>query len=223
MPIGRVSGGIVSVSSVDEVDDVPSRSACGGTRAAARVESPSRISITINSRRAAISSSSKLIEAGRGEEIGTHAASNDMAAALADASLLALLLTVSVADLRARLVPDRALTVATLIIVPLSATLDPSLSERGLAALGAGGFLLTAALIRPGAMGLGDVKLAAVLGLYLGRGVVAALLVAFVSGSLLGLALIARHGWAARSHTIPFAPFLSLGALVALALKLATD
>jgi leader peptidase (prepilin peptidase) / N-methyltransferase len=145
-----------------------------------------------------------------------------MAAALADASLLALLVTVSVVDLRVRLVPDRALAAATLIILPLAAALDPaSLPERALAALGAGGFLLAAALIRPGAMGLGDVKLAAVLGLYLGRGVIAALLIAFVSGSLFGLALIARHGWAARLRTIPFAPFLSLGVLVALVAKLA--
>jgi leader peptidase (prepilin peptidase)/N-methyltransferase len=140
-----------------------------------------------------------------------------MAAALADASLLALMLTVSAADLRARLVPDRALAMATLIIVPLATALEPaSLPERGLAALGAGGFLFAAALIRPGAMGLGDVKLAGVLGLYLGRGVAAALLVAFVSGSLLGLVLITRHGWTARSRTIPFAPFLSLGALAVL-------
>jgi leader peptidase (prepilin peptidase) / N-methyltransferase len=147
-----------------------------------------------------------------------------MAATLAGASLLALLLTVSAADLRARIVPNRALAVATLIIVPLAAALEPaSLPERGLAALGGGGFLLAAALIRPGAMGLGDVKLAGVLGLYLGRGVAAALLVAFVSGSLLGLALIARHGWAARSRTIPFAPFLPLGALVALVAKLTVD
>jgi leader peptidase (prepilin peptidase) / N-methyltransferase len=140
-----------------------------------------------------------------------------MAAALAAVSLLALLLTVTVADLRARLVPDRALAIATAIVLPLAAVADPaSLPERGLAALGAGGFLLAAALIRPGAMGLGDVKLAAVLGLYLGRGVVAALLVAFALGSLFGLALIARHGWTARSRSIPFAPFLSLGALAAL-------
>jgi leader peptidase (prepilin peptidase) / N-methyltransferase len=147
-----------------------------------------------------------------------------MAATLAGASLLALLLTVSAVDLRARIVPNRALAVATLIIVPVAAALEPaSLPERGLAALGAGGFLLAAALIRPGAMGLGDVKLAAVLGLYLGRGVAAALLVAFVSGSLLGLALIARHGWAARSRTIPFAPFLSLGALAVLAAQPGID
>jgi leader peptidase (prepilin peptidase)/N-methyltransferase len=140
-----------------------------------------------------------------------------MAAALADASLLALLLTVTVADLRARVVPDRALAAATAIVVPLAVALDPaSVPERGIAALGAGGSLLAAALIRPGAMGLGDVKLAAVLGLYLGRGVAATLLVAFISGSLLGVALIARHGWVARSRTIPFAPFLSFGALTIL-------
>ena len=156
--------------------------------------------------------------------MGAHGAINDMVAVLADASLLALLLAVSAADLRARLVPDRALAVATLIIVPMAATLEPaSLPERGVAALGAGGFLLAAALIRPSAMGLGDVKLAGVLGLYLGRGVAAALLVAFVSGALLGLALIARHGWAARSRTIPFAPFLSLGALFVLVAQPAID
>ena len=147
-----------------------------------------------------------------------------MAAALADACLLPLLLAVTVADLRARLVPDRALAAATVIILLLAAGLDPaSLPERGVAALGAGGFLLAAALIRPGAMGLGDVKLAAVLGLYLGREVAAALLIAFVSGSLLGLALVARHGWAARSQTIPFAPFLSLGALVVLGANIVLD
>jgi leader peptidase (prepilin peptidase)/N-methyltransferase len=159
-----------------------------------------------------------------GEEIGSHAALNLMAAILADASLLVLLLTVTVADLRSRLVPDRALAAATAIVVPLAAALDPaSLPERGIAALGAGGFLLAAALIRPGAMGLGDVKLAAVLGLYLGRGVAPALLVAFISGSLLGVALIARHGWVARSRTIPFAPFLSLGALAILVANNATE
>lgn len=145
-----------------------------------------------------------------------------MAAVLADASLLALLLTVTVVDLRARLVPDRALVLATAIVVPLAVATDPGLlPERAVAALGAGGFLLAGALIRPGAMGLGDVKLAAVLGLYLGRGVVAALLVAFAAGSLLGLALIVRHGWEARTRAIPFAPFLSLGALAALAADLA--
>ncbi len=67
-------------------------------------------------------------------------------------------------------------------------------------------------------MGLGDVKLAGVLGVYLGAAVIEAMIVAFAAGSAVGLALIARHGWAARGRTIPFAPFLALGALVAMAL-----
>jgi leader peptidase (prepilin peptidase)/N-methyltransferase len=65
-------------------------------------------------------------------------------------------------------------------------------------------------------MGLGDVKLAAVLGLYLGIPVATALLVAFGAGALAGLVMVVVGGWEARSRAIPFAPFLALGALVAL-------
>jgi leader peptidase (prepilin peptidase)/N-methyltransferase len=84
------------------------------------------------------------------------------------------------------------------------------------AGAGAAGFLLAAAVICPDGMGLGDVKLAGVLGVYLGAAVIEAMLVAFAAGSAVGLVLLARHGWAARSRTIPFAPCLALGALVAL-------
>jgi leader peptidase (prepilin peptidase) / N-methyltransferase len=141
-----------------------------------------------------------------------------MAGALLDASLLALLGAVTVTDLRWRLVPDGALMAALGLALPLCALDDPAaLPARLLAALGAGAFLLAAALIRPDGMGLGDVKLSAVLGVYLGPGVIEALLVAFMTGSLAGLAMVARHGWEARSRTIPFAPFLALGALTAIA------
>jgi len=140
-----------------------------------------------------------------------------MAAAVLDASLLALLGVVSIADLRFRIVPDRALVVAAAIAVALIAATEPAeLPARIAAALAAAGFLLACALIRPDGMGLGDVKLVGVLGLYLGPAVVAALLVAFASGSVFGLAVVIRHGWRARSRTIPFAPFLALGALVAM-------
>jgi leader peptidase (prepilin peptidase)/N-methyltransferase len=141
-----------------------------------------------------------------------------MAAALLDASLLALLGVVTVADIRTRLVPDRALVASLLLGLPLIAAADPSsLPPRLLAGFAAAGFLLGAALLRPGGMGLGDVKLAGVIGLYLGGAVVAAVLAALLAGSVAGLALLARHGWEARSRTIPFAPFLSLGALLAMA------
>ena len=145
-----------------------------------------------------------------------------MAAAMLDASLLALLTVVTVTDIRARLIPDAALAAAALFSLTVAAAIDPAaLPELLIWALGTGGFLLAAALIRPGGMGLGDVKLGAVLGLYLGHDVAIALLVAFALGSVAGATLIARHGWGARSRTIPFAPFLALGALAVMGLSAA--
>ena len=141
-----------------------------------------------------------------------------MAAAVLDVSLLALLGVVTVSDLRTRLVPDGALLASLLVAISVSVvTSSDGVPVRLLAGLCAGGFLLAAALIRPDGMGLGDVKLAAVLGFYLGAGVIEAMVIAFAAGSVAGLVLIARNGWRARSRTIPFAPFFALGALVTIA------
>ena len=142
---------------------------------------------------------------------------NDMAAALLGASLASMLAVVTATDLRSRLIGDRALAAGGLAAVAISLlAAAQTLPERLAAAAGAGGFLLAAAIARPDGMGLGDVKLAAVLGLFLGRAVVPALLVALAAGALAGLALVARHGPSARSRTIPFAPFLAIGAAVAI-------
>jgi leader peptidase (prepilin peptidase)/N-methyltransferase len=65
-------------------------------------------------------------------------------------------------------------------------------------------------------MGLGDVKLAATMGLFLGRDVAPAILVALLAGSLVGLAMMIRYGAAARKRAIPFGPFLALGGVVGL-------
>lgn len=141
-----------------------------------------------------------------------------MTAGLLDASLVLMLGVVTVSDLRTRLVPDRPLAACLIVALGLCALTDPAgLLERLAAGAGAACFLLAAALIRPEGMGLGDVKLAGVLGVYLGAAVIVAMLVAFAAGSFAGVALIARHGWAARSCTIPFAPCLALGAAVAIA------
>jgi len=149
--------------------------------------------------------------------VGRHGSLNDMAAALLDASLVVLLGVVTVSDLRTRLVPDAPLALALVAALAMVAVSDPGLlPERLASGAAAAAFLLAAALIRPDGMGLGDVKLAGVLGIYLGAAVLEALAVAFAAGSVAGLALIVRHGWAARSRTIPFAPCLALGALVAL-------
>ena len=78
--------------------------------------------------------------------------------------------------------------------------------------------LLAAAVARPGGMGMGDVKLALLLGFAVGRSVPVALAVALLAGAVPGLVLVARHGRRARGIGIPFAPCLALGGLVALSL-----
>jgi leader peptidase (prepilin peptidase) / N-methyltransferase len=129
----------------------------------------------------------------------------------------ATLVTVTLADLERRVIPNAVLLAAAVAAVVILLAADPSaLPERLLAAAGAGGFLLLCALAYPGGMGMGDVKLAAVMGLYLGSAVVPAMLVAVLAGTLVGVALIARHGSGERKRAIPFGPFLALGGVVGL-------
>ena len=64
-------------------------------------------------------------------------------------------------------------------------------------------------------MGMGDVKLAGVMGIFLGLSVVPALFVAFLSGTVVGLGIMAREGRGARKKGVPFGPFLALGGIVA--------
>ena len=72
-------------------------------------------------------------------------------------------------------------------------------------------FLFAAVLAYPRGMGMGDVKLAGAMGLYLGVAVIPAMLVAFLTGSVVGIAILAREGVAARKKAIPFGVFLALG------------
>ena len=88
------------------------------------------------------------------------------------------------------------------------------LVEHVAAGAGAFVFLLVSVLAYPRGMGMGDVKLAGAMGLFLGASVIPALLVAFLSGSVVGLAIIAREGAAGRKKAIPFGVFLALGGIV---------
>jgi leader peptidase (prepilin peptidase) / N-methyltransferase len=133
--------------------------------------------------------------------------------------LVALLVPVALIDLDHRLIPNRLTLVGALAALAIGLATDSGgVPERLIAGAAAGGFLLAAALARPGGMGMGDVKLAGVLGLFLGREVAVALLVALVSGTLVGLVVIARagEGGEGRKTAIPFGPFLALGGLVGL-------
>jgi leader peptidase (prepilin peptidase)/N-methyltransferase len=141
-----------------------------------------------------------------------------------DAGLIALglafvtmLVAITLTDLERRIIPNKILLVGTVAGLALAAVADAgSLPERAIAAAAAGGLLFAVALAYPRGMGMGDVKLAAVMGLYLGRSVGPALLIAFAAGSLFGLALIARHGTAARKQAVPFGPFLAFGGVIGL-------
>jgi leader peptidase (prepilin peptidase)/N-methyltransferase len=131
--------------------------------------------------------------------------------------LVTTLLAVTLTDLEWRIIPNKILLVAAVLGVAIAALGDPSsLPERAIAAAAAGGLFLLAALAYPRGMGLGDVKLAALMGLLLGRDVAPAILVALLSGSVVGLAMIGRHGAQARKQAIPFGPFLALGGVVGL-------
>jgi leader peptidase (prepilin peptidase) / N-methyltransferase len=125
------------------------------------------------------------------------------------------LVVLSAIDLTHRVVPNRIVLPAALVVLVAQTALQPS-PEWALGALGASGFLFAAALAYPAGMGMGDVKLALLLGAMLGRTVPVALMLGMVAALVPSVVLLARHGSAARKMGIPFAPFLAFGALVAL-------
>lgn len=132
-------------------------------------------------------------------------------------ALVAGLFAAAAIDLEHRIIPNR-LVIPLALWGALTATtirLD-ELPELAFAGGGAFAFLLVAALVSPSGMGMGDVKLAGTMGLYLGESMVPAMLFAFLAGSLVGLAIIAVKREAGRKTAVPFGPFLALGGLVGL-------
>ena len=129
----------------------------------------------------------------------------------------ALMIAVAAIDIEHRIVPNKLLTPAAVWAVVAWPVVDLGfLPEALVAAAGAFAFLLIAALAYPAGMGMGDVKLAGVMGLYLGLSVIPALAAAFLAGSIVGIAIVVRQGGDARKTGVPFAPFLAFGGLVGL-------
>ncbi len=127
----------------------------------------------------------------------------------------AALVAVSATDLEHRIVPNRVVVPAAAVVLLAQTALHPSI-EWVLAGFGVSGFLFAAALAYPKGMGMGDVKLALLLGAMLGRTVPVALMLGMLAALVPSLVLVARHGARARKMGIPFAPFLALGGVVAL-------
>jgi leader peptidase (prepilin peptidase) / N-methyltransferase len=127
----------------------------------------------------------------------------------------AVLVTLSVIDLRHRIVPNRIVLPAAAIVLAAHTLIDPSPAWL-LGALGASGFLFAAVLAYPKGLGMGDVKLALLLGAMLGASVSVALFLGFLASLVPAVVLFSRHGRAARKMAVPLVPFLALGSLVAL-------
>ena len=138
--------------------------------------------------------------------------------ALLGVVLVLLLVPITLIDLDHRIIPNK-LTLLGAVLAPaiVALTQPDAIPEHLIAGVAAGGCFLLVAFAYPRGMGMGDVKLAAVLGLFLGRDVVPALFIAFLVGTLVGAAIIARKGGAeGRKTAVPFGPFLALGGVVAL-------
>jgi leader peptidase (prepilin peptidase)/N-methyltransferase len=168
--------------------------------------------------KATISPRYPLVEAGAALLCVGAALTHDTAAGIALSVVLMLLLVPAAAiDLEHRIIPNKLTATGAALALGLGTALDPSGEPaRLIAGAAAGGFLLLAALAYPGGMGMGDVKLAGVMGLFLGAAVAPAILIALLAGVALGAAIIARKGAAAgRKTAVPFGPFLALGGAVA--------
>lgn len=137
--------------------------------------------------------------------------------AVAVAILAVVLVPVVVIDMRHRLIPDILVLPATVLALAAAILADPvRWWVPVVGAMGAAGFLLLLWAVHPAGMGLGDVKLAALMGAVLGASVIPAFAIAFGAGAVLGLALLLRMGPRARKVAVPFGPFLAAGALAAL-------
>src|SRR4051812_3942814 len=131
--------------------------------------------------------------------------------------LMTLLVPMTLIDLEHRIIPNRLLAPFAVLALALGLALDPSfVPEQLISAAAAFAFFFAAAALSPGGMGMGDVKLVTVLGLYLGAAVAPAIFFGLIAGVLVGAVIIARVGRVAgRKTAVPFGPFLALGALVA--------
>jgi leader peptidase (prepilin peptidase)/N-methyltransferase len=130
--------------------------------------------------------------------------------------LVAFLVPIALIDLDHKLIPNRLTAPAAVLAIVLGTALDPGGEvQRLIAGLAAATALALPSLLHPSGMGMGDAKLVGVMGLFLGAAIVPAFFIAFVAGTVLGIAVILRKGMSEGRRTkIPFGPFLALGGVV---------
>jgi leader peptidase (prepilin peptidase)/N-methyltransferase len=137
--------------------------------------------------------------------------------ALVGAILAPALVLLTAIDLERRLLPDAIVLPTLAVVLVLQIAFYPEHAlEWALAALAAALFFFVPWLVYPAGMGLGDVKLAALLGAALGKSVAAAILAGLLAAAAVALLVLAREGFGARKKAIAFGPFLAFGGLLVL-------
>lgn len=132
------------------------------------------------------------------------------------AFFLAVLVVLSVIDVQRRILPNAIVGPSAALVLAAHIAAEPGRGpEWILAGCAAASLLFVLFLINPSGMGMGDVKLALLLGAGLGWQVIPALVIGSLSVWPVALYLLARHGAKARKAAIPFGPFLAFGAIVA--------
>jgi prepilin signal peptidase PulO-like enzyme (type II secretory pathway) len=136
------------------------------------------------------------------------------------AGFVAVLAILAAIDLEHGVIPNRILVPAgCALLIAQIAFFPHQAAEWILAGLGAGLVLLIPALVKRGALGMGDVKLGTFLGVGLGKAVIGGLLLGSLAAVPFALAILVRHGTAGRKERIPLGPFLAVGGLLALLLS----
>ena len=131
--------------------------------------------------------------------------------------VISTLVVISKHDLERHIIPNRIVLPAWLAVLFAHLAIHPHhWLESLVASFGAGAFFLVVQLAYPAGLGMGDVKLALLLGAALGWAVAAALFFGTVAAGLVSAALLFRHGADARKRAIPLGPFLAAGAIVVL-------
>ena len=137
--------------------------------------------------------------------------------AVVGALFCAVLVLLTATDLHRRLIPNVVVLPATAALLAAQIALYPDQTiEWVLSALFAALFLFLPLLVFPTGMGMGDVKLAALLGAVLGKSVAAAILLAILSAAIYSVALLLKEGMSARKKTFAYGPFLAIAGIVVL-------
>jgi leader peptidase (prepilin peptidase)/N-methyltransferase len=148
---------------------------------------------------------------------GAAAAQSSVVNSVLRCALIFVLVPCALIDIERRIIPNRITGPAAIVAVVLGLAFDAGGEPKRLLWAGiAGVFLLLAALASPAGMGMGDVKLLGVMGLFLGRPVIVGLLLALIGTIVAGIVIARRRGiQAARKTGLPFGPYLAAGGVVA--------